>query len=447
MGFEDFDQSTGFESEDFDIENGTQQHAVRAPKRSRRGREEHTGPVRDRMGRTGISDDAEGDDLIAPDKPIRLSSGTRGHTSGHRVMKSSSEFSYLFSDEQPDDRPSKGEKAARLAALAYDEKVDGDGEKYDGILNAENPEPIIKKRRERPRREPRPEPVMSEPAPQEEPPAEPPAQQEEPKSAGRFSKRRREEKAEEKKEKKNKKKEEVPVVEEPIREENIEFPEEDYGEPFDEGLMPPMGYPPMYPPMGYPPYPYMPPYQQGGYPPPYPYMQYPPYPVMPVSFVYPVGYPQQGTYRKNRQVSPHRLAVRKRGMQPEPEQEAYMPEPEPVYVPEPEPVYVPEPEPEPVFEPAPEPEQDYEPLPEPPPAPRFNRKRPRPEEEPQEEFFAPQDESEPEMPSEVISAPSARFNRRNRAAAPEQSFDAGQEDSSSGEAPASAPRFNRRSRS
>lgn len=441
MGFEDIKESNGFEADDIDMDNGSSQHTVKAPRRSRRSRDDGSSPVRDRMGRAGISEDAEGDALIAPDKPIRLSSGASRNAKQHRVMKSSSEFSYLFNDEQPDDRPSKGEKAARLAALAYDEKVDGDGEKYDGILNAENPEPIIKQKRNRTTRT-RPEPaaVRQEEPVKEETPVEQP-------KANRFSKRKRDTQPKQEQES-AKQPEFVPVMSEPEPVMEQTAPEEpEYNDYGDEELMPPM-YPPM-PPMGYPPYPYIPPYPPQGYQS-YPYMpQYPAYPVMPVGLVYPMGYPAPGhnEYRRSRQVSPHRLAVRKRAAQ-----QVEEPMPEPVAEPIPEPV--PEPIPEPVFYSEPEPIVE-EPVAEvvAPPAPsRFNRKRSMSsileEDEPvqnsSDDFFddSSDEQDSPAQTSGRESAP--RFNRRNRGS-DDSNGTSGSDDASASERP--APKFNRRSRS
>lgn len=489
MGFEDFENDEvmdgGFESDAVDIENGAQaQKVIKAPRRSRRDRSDDgfgQRPRRDRFGRRDTSDDSaiDGDDMIAPDRPVRLSNADRRERTAspkRKVVKSSSEFAYLFDDSAPAERPAtSSDKASRLAALAYDEKVDGD--KYDDLFQSQTGTSIIspeKEERPRPSRKSRFSGRRSRAAAQPEPDAA----------------------------------EEQPIPD--TADDTSVQPEDDgaLSQPQDtpESDMPELGMMPPFPPAPpYPPQPGMPfgmpmprppvygqPYPQYGqpYPPQYPQQQFPqqqypqypqygqPYPyqpiqVMPVGFIYQPGYSPTMPVAPRRRVSPHRDAVRKyvrlnyddMTTQPAPQPTAVEDEPQAQaqYIPEPD--YEPDAEPEraesasrfkprrersqeqfaaepqPVFEPESEPEPEYEPerseefagdsfssgdkapeefTPEESPAePRFKRRSRRGDatQEQPEEVSAPRQDSfaEQEQPApQEQSAPRPKFNRRSR---------------------------------
>lgn len=155
MGFEQSDElfrsdDIGFEiNEDLDLDDGelTGLPTVKVPKRSARERVEvKQGIRRDRLGRP-TDEDGEGD-MVAPVRGVRLSGGAAGGRGfGAPMMSESSEFGYLFNDDEPTDEHMDEKRAERLSALAYDEAHDGDGEQYDDIFSADaESEPMVRRR-------------------------------------------------------------------------------------------------------------------------------------------------------------------------------------------------------------------------------------------------------------------------------------------------------------
>jgi len=158
MGFErvrDNEQpgvELGFESADIDLESDelSQLKTVRAPKRSSRPSVEvKTGMKRDRMGRRGYNndgDEGEGADLIAPDRPIRVSGAGRRPMNEQYTQpfkSENSEFGDLFDRDDSDREPVSRDRYSRLDALAYDEKQDGDGERFEHIFSEDSSAPMV----------------------------------------------------------------------------------------------------------------------------------------------------------------------------------------------------------------------------------------------------------------------------------------------------------------
>jgi len=120
MGFENQrddsynpDEEVGFETDDIDLDSGTLPEArtVSVPKRSARERiNVRHGMNRDRLGRrsydaNGDDDMGSGADMIAPDRPVRVSgSGGMSGVRTQRVVSEKSLFGdYLFTEEEPVD--------------------------------------------------------------------------------------------------------------------------------------------------------------------------------------------------------------------------------------------------------------------------------------------------------------------------------------------------------
>ncbi len=159
MGFERVKDSEqlgaerGFESADIDLESDelSQLKTVRAPKRTARSTVEvKSGMKRDRMGRRGYnnddSDSAQGADLIAPDRPIRVSGAGRRPAGEYRTQpfkSEHSEFADLFDRDDTDERSIDRSRFSRLDALAYDERQDGDGERFEHIFSDEKSSPMV----------------------------------------------------------------------------------------------------------------------------------------------------------------------------------------------------------------------------------------------------------------------------------------------------------------
>ena len=448
MGFEhrpgdsyNADESVGFETDDIDLDSGMlpEARAVKAKRSPRERIEVRQGMKRDRFGRrsydeNGDEDLGEGAQLIAPDRPVRVSgAGGMGAMRTSRMMSDNSEFGYLFNDDEPVDKHMSPTHSGRLDALAYDEKQDGDGAQYESLFS--DTQSMVR------RKENRSPAIVAQPAPQ-------PVQEEQPKSKKGFGKKERFSK----RSKGDKKKTEA-AQEQTGAAYGPQAPRAGFDEDADarartggqydprdpRGRYP---YPPrygQYPP--YPPYPQYPPY-----PPQYP--QYPPYaipypvyttqnmPTMPTMQtadgqpMYPVSMIMPGMQGTFVYIPGQMQTIEATAQQPaEEKQEEAAADTVAVVVP-----VQPEPEPEPMALPEPEPE------PEPTQTGRFNR-RSRGESAP----------TEPSESEEAAPAQSGRFNRRSRggeSAEPrsEQQMDSAAESESEPAAPSSG-RFNRRARS
>ncbi|MDR1003173.1 MAG: hypothetical protein LBL82_07895 [Oscillospiraceae bacterium] len=129
MGFEDFEDNKGFEAEDIDLDSGaTPSMGTSRTKASRKkGLKGTDSPVpqvskRDRFGRRGGDEIlGEGADMIAPEKPTRISTGGAGRAKTEEpskpIMKSNSSFSYLFNGEDDTSSMHMNTTAERLAGL------------------------------------------------------------------------------------------------------------------------------------------------------------------------------------------------------------------------------------------------------------------------------------------------------------------------------------------
>ena len=322
MGFErvkDSEQPNaerGFENADIDLESDelSQLKTVRASKkRSRRSTVEvKTGMKRDRMGRRGYNneenDNAEGADMIAPDRPIRIASGSGRQSQAQYNAKpfksENSEFGDLFDSSEGQAYSADSSRFSRLDGLAYDEKQDGDGERFAHIFSDDSAAPMVH------RGENMVQELMRERQREDE---EQQRQLQGVSSGGSFG--LAEERMKEKEKSRFSRRDKKNKPEKTGREANKMDKERDQiiiqpnAEPYSEeqdnmayqGQMPPYGYPQQ--PYGYPQYPQQPygypqyPQQPYGYPPypqqPYGYPQYPqppygypPYPQQPY------GYPQ-----------------------------------------------------------------------------------------------------------------------------------------------------------
>lgn len=186
MGFENEsvggfapESEVGFETDDIDLDNGAMPaaRAVKAKRSPRDHMEPRQGGIkRDRLGRrsydeNGDEDLGEGAELIAPSRPVRVSGSGMSGMRTNRLMSENSEFGYLFSDTEPEDRHMSASRSSRLDALAYDEKQDGDGSQYESLFS-DTESMVRRKENRRPAgdapigvREPAPKPA--EPTPSE----------------------------------------------------------------------------------------------------------------------------------------------------------------------------------------------------------------------------------------------------------------------------------------